>query len=473
MSGTKRDSLKDALRALEVNKPLRLSRSGLGLRPPSHSNVAEPVVPPTEAPRPERSPKEVAQLQRPATEAGQFEPPRNEVTRSLAAVFSPPPGRANDHRSEAPRLEEPHAEAAPAEAPDYGHAQVEAAQERPTQFELPPSEPDARAGDASATPWAGFFKLSHRVFAEPALRQIPGDCFRLFLWFSSRAWRYPTSTGILRASVRFIETETGMSHANISRSLKLLKDSGLVKIVEKDFKRGNIWRVSETATGRGPDLPPPRKELPQSERPEKIDEAASERASGALISRAKLPRNECDLKKIKNSKNLSQELPEEIVRELERTGPVQKRASEAEQLRKLLAFYTPEKINAAVAFVNTRGALVTGERCHSPFRYLATAIDDVLKAVERCGTASPPHAFSQNEKQIEAASLEEDKLKAIALARFNSELSSETRTDFLEQFKQREYPHGFSPPDRVVFSLAARDWLSRQTPFSSPFLRAG
>ena len=116
----------------------------------------------------------------------------------------------------------------------------------------------------SATP-QGFFKLSHGVFGEPLLRDLSGDCFRLFLWLSSRAWRYPTSGGVVRASVGYIELHAGMSHATISRGLKTLKEKGLITALESRIspltKDSSMNLNNQTTIPIGLKLVQPRKVL--------------------------------------------------------------------------------------------------------------------------------------------------------------------------------------------------------------------
>src|SRR5262249_11797153 len=96
--------------------------------------------------------------------------------------------------------------------------------------------------------------------------------------------------------------------------LKTLKDLALVTLLETDFKRGNVWKISPAAlTGHGPDNPtepgdkPPRIKVPQNEAPQNQREAASKRESSSLNLREELPQKAHNIKKYKNLRNLSQE----------------------------------------------------------------------------------------------------------------------------------------------------------------------
>lgn len=266
----KRDDLKERLKALRVNEPLKLNGE---MKPP----VDRKEVPQKEAP-----PKEVAQKKDTRIEAPQS---GDNKPRSNTQV-------------EAPRFEDAHTELA---QKVQGHN--EAPQPAAACPEVPQNEAPHRENGAPQ----GFFKLSHSVFAEPLLRELSGDCFRLFLWLSSRAWRYPTSGGVVRASVGYIELHAGMSHATISRGLKALKEKGLITVLEVDFKNGNLWQVSALACGHpGNDNRPPRSKAPQNEAAQIADSGASKNESHSLKMRVQPPQNEQDLRSFKKVKKLKE-----------------------------------------------------------------------------------------------------------------------------------------------------------------------
>jgi DNA-binding Lrp family transcriptional regulator len=131
----------------------------------------------------------------------------------------------------------------------------------------------------------------------------------------TRAWRYSTSDGTLRASISFIEEEIGLSHASISRSFKTLKELGLIKIVETDFKKGNLWEVSQIAYGGGTEKYHSQNEPPQNEVAQNKTEANSKRGTSSLKLSEKVPQSEGEYKKylININKNLKSEKLEKIV----------------------------------------------------------------------------------------------------------------------------------------------------------------
>lgn len=97
---------------------------------------------------------------------------------------------------------------------------------------------------------SGFFMLSHSVFTDSRLAQLSGDTFKLYLWMSSQAWRFPTSDGTIRAAISFISKGTLMSHATVSRALKSLISHELISIRVVDYKAGNIWSVTPFALAK-------------------------------------------------------------------------------------------------------------------------------------------------------------------------------------------------------------------------------
>jgi len=281
MTKRRDNDLKERLKALRVNEPLKLNREGVSMRPPQErKEVPQIEVPPSGTPR-----NELPQIEQPQTESRQPKLPlRNECAQNEGPQIE-------KARTEVAQIEPPQKEAAQTEVPSVPQV------ERPQT-----EEPQREVG----TP-QGFFKLSHGVFSEPLLKDLSGDCFRLFLWLSSRAWRFPSSGGVVRASVGYIEMQAGMSHATISRGLKTLKEKGLISIVEVDFKIGNLWQVSSLACGNpSHDDRPPRDKAPQNEAAQIASGGASKNGSQSLKLRSHLPQNEQDLRSFKKEKKLKE-----------------------------------------------------------------------------------------------------------------------------------------------------------------------
>ncbi len=290
MSNRRNDDLKERMKALRVNEPLKLKNEGLAFKPPV-----------------------------------QMEAPRNEVPHFQSAP------------QVIPQSEKARNEVVCSEAPQKEVAQLETARRGAAQNDPPQNE-------SAQKEVSGFFKLSHRVFSEPSLRDLSGDCFRLFLWLSSRAWRYPTSDGMVRASVGFIETNTGMPHATISRALKTLKDKSLVSIVQVDFKKGNVWRICPVAcsgpmSGGDPEDKQTQKKVPQSEAAQSGVQAASKRDGTQLAVRQLPPQIEQDLRSIKKIKNKKEPSSPPILLSVAPTDPeigIEERLAALEAFEKAL-----------------------------------------------------------------------------------------------------------------------------------------
>jgi len=430
-----RNDIKKALEKLQVNRPLRLPGDGPGLSaPPSKSAGKE--VPPSEVP-----PKQVAQFEAPQ---------KGKVTLNEPTQIDSPPKRGHHGaptpaQSEVPQFEQPSKQPPQFELTQIQHSQSELAQNEVSQDE--------------ATSSAAFFRLSPRVFSESLTRGLSGDCFRLFLWLSWRAWRYPNSPGVVRAAVSFIEQETGMGHATASRALKKLRESGLVELIETDFKRGNLWKVSGLACpNRSPD-PGTGSKAPRNEAPPKKSGGAPERGASDLKSSGKPPQNESHLKNYINLKNLSQEDANFFLERVEKFSAPKKRESELRHLESLLARFKTGELVGAVRYLETKGTL-RGESCHSPFSYLAVAADEVLKRIESRPPGSSVVAVppTESEQACESSNVE----ASLALSSFESELAPVAQEQFLTNFVQREFPHGFLPPIRVTKSLAAVAWLAQR-----------
>ncbi len=488
MSEKKPSSLRNALREMRVNEPLRLSKSGPSFKPPPEASSANgKEVPPREAPPSEAHRTEVPQKAEPRNEPPQneavqkeevqyevapSEPPRHEPTQSK------PPRNEDAHnghtqveqpqsevphlrqaQNEAPRSEIPRNEPASSEAPRKKQAKNEPPRNEATtetevaQIELPQIEQSSKA----------FFRLSDRAFSFPQLQRLSGDCFRLFLWMSSRGWRFQTSDGTLRASVGFIEDHTAMSHATISRCLKTLREASLLELLETDYKRGNVWCISPIAfAGCDPENLPPRSEQPQNGGPRREAAAPSKRDRSHLNLRTKPPRNEGQIRSIKKPKNLSQEGTEALLDRIEKIRAPEKQKTERDGLMQLLETHTCEEISTTLAYVDRYGTL-SGESCHSPFRYLATAIDDVLQTCRKKGFTPVAEADghrSRNEAKSQPDERQEEERKRTALAAFQSELTAEERTKVISDFVAKEFSFGYKPSEGLATRLAAMHWFT-------------
>jgi hypothetical protein len=452
-----RNDMKKALERLQVNRPLRLPGEGPGLVPPQQK-AEQMEVPPKGAPPKEEPREQVPQKHQPPNERPYYEVSESGVTQIEDAQIdgaqyeaSSRTGKVGKRNDQAFRERE---------ATQSGNAHddgppIEHTQNEGTRFQGPHNEvPDYGEPQLREPSAASFFRLSPRVFSESVTRNMSGDCFRLFLWLSWRAWRFPNSPGVVRAAVSFIEMETGMGHATVSRCLKTLKELKLVTLVETNFKRGNVWKVSNLACpGRVPD-PGPGGKQPKKEAARKEVAGASHAGGHSLKSSNERPQSELHIKNYKNLRKPHCSETQLLLNRIDRIEAPKKRIREAASLESLLAKFESRTVLQALEFVEKKGTL-KGEPCHSPFGYLTVAIDDVLKRVFQKTAAEK--AVVVFEVPVQSASIE----ATAALESFQQELSPPERDQFLETFIHSEFPHGFLPPRRVTESLAAVAWLTK------------
>lgn len=527
MSVKKNSSIRDRLRELRVNEPERLSKSGPMFKPPAEMpavvqnevppreapsskvpqiETAENVAPQSEQPQLEATHKEVTQrevaysevpkIELPQNEVSLREPPRNEVARKEATQKEAPKidvAHTEEPRSEQPRFEGAHKESPQVELPQnevtqFHVAQYEASPGEKAQNEVPYSEPPRKKqtkhevpqneGPSLAVgvqnelpqieqPSRTFFRLSDRAFSYPQIQQLSGDCFRLFLWMSSRAWRYLNSDGTLRAAVSFIEDHTAMSHATISRCLKTLREERLIELLETDYKKGNVWSISPVAfSGCDPENLPPRSGGPQNEGPRNEAVAASKRDRASLNLRDKVPQIEGQIRNIYKSKKLSQEDAQVLFDRIDSIRAPEKQKAEREGLMQLLETHQPEELETALAYVEKYGTL-SGEGCHSPFRYLAVAVDDVLQTCRKKGFSLPAKlnaSVRQTESETHRKEQQDAERTRSALAAFQNELSTEERANFVEAYVAKQFAWGYKPSGDLAMRLAAVQWFDeRQT----------
>jgi len=141
----------------------------------------------------------------------------------------------------------------------------------------------------------GYFRVSHTLFEDQAIQKLSGECFRVFLWMSSKAWRFQGSQGMLRASVSKISSETGVGKSTISRALSDLKKEKLIRLAKVDSKWGNLWWVESV-------FRTDQFEGAQIEEPQKRGEAPPFRDLCSLKMGEEVPRNEEHLKNLRKEK---------------------------------------------------------------------------------------------------------------------------------------------------------------------------
>jgi DNA-binding transcriptional ArsR family regulator len=317
----------------------------------------------------------------------------------------------------------------------------------------------------------GFFKMSHAIFCDSAIRKLSGDSFRLFLWMSTQAWRFPDSDGRVRASLTYIELGTGVSLATISRSLKQLKKEGLVTLIEKDFKHGNVWSVSRVAS-HDPEDPKTKTqdthyEPPQNKVPHSDHAAPLIRESISLTLREQVPQNEGQPRTFNNSqetKNSLSAIGSEKLREyFADLAPRTKREREIRAFQELRADYSEDRISQALERLLSGRAIGLKEPCHSPMAFLRHAIEQVLREVDSEESRQQESLKRQASEATQAAVRDaqvwrEQEVIAAKIATFEAAFPEGGE----RQEKIRELTPGLSfLPELSLRAMAAERWSQR------------
>ena len=144
---------------------------------------------------------------------------------------------------------------------------------------------------------------------------------------------------------------------------------------------------------------------------------------------------------------------------MDQIKPASKRESEINFLGKLLSEYSSQDVALAVTHVRKFGVLGSREECHSPLKYLSSAIEQVLPKA-RQHQALMDHT-ADHPKPSEAGLEHSDsdsagnRLRTIALAAFESELSDEEQSRYLAEVTKENSVSGYAPPVSVLRGVAA------------------
>lgn len=143
-----------------------------------------------------------------------------------------------------------------------------------------------------------------------------------------------------------------------------------------------------------------------------------------------------------------------------------KTTSEWDNFLELKEKFSETEISQALAHVQTHGVLFSKEPCHSPMKYLASAMNDVLNEVKRMQDECSA-ARTKNEMQENAIAVEKRKLKQIEIDRTIREAefqkllpSQEDQKRIILEFASRNPP--LSPESKIARSLAIQDWWAHK-----------
>jgi hypothetical protein len=358
-------------------------------------------------------------------------------------------------QKELPKSEKPRLEATQNQAPSEKLPILKAA---PREKIDPPENLD------------GFFKIPHSIFYDQELRELSGDSFRLLIWLCSRAWRFPDSDGTLRASVSFIKNGTGIGHAAISRSLKILQEKNFIELREQNFKHGNLWKLKNLNGGSGSKKLAPN-EPPQIKQPAIQGVGSSKQEGSSLEMRVEPPRIEAQPRNSINTRTerislADENMPEKISKYFESGLAPRKRDSEMKFYFELKNQYQEGEIELCYEYVTESCTSREASPIHSPMAYLSKAIADVLPLAAKAKEAQQQR--KENEilrikRKLEFETKErarEEKFENLELSFKNYFSDQGAETAYVKSFAKL-YPE-LNPQGSFLRAAAVSNWVKTQ-----------
>lgn len=277
-------------------------------------------------------------------------------------------------------------------------------------------------------------------------------------------------------SAKDLAKKTGIAASHIFITLRDLEDDGAIIRRTGGKNAKNCYALNrgffaKYTTKRGPEGVPPTSTDPVLDTEDELTTASvpklssdpvrsTHHQSGAITTHVNhenhvaIPIGKKESKKLKNS---LREVPEILRGFIESTRPAAKLESERECAFELLAEYSAEDIAAAVNHLRQNGVLGTGEPCHSPFRYLLSAAEQVLAQVSKVQEKRSQFIPSAQPEISEAP-----EAYAEALPLFENRLSDDAKRQYIAKYIELELPHGFLPPQGVLRKLVALRWYAEQ-----------
>lgn len=312
---------------------------------------------------------------------------------------------------------------------------------------------------------SGEIRIPHRLyeFAHRATSTrnelLVFDCLLRFSLGFHRSW--------CEAGYSFIAAWTGINDiTNIKKSLRTLISAGIVVKAKEHNSASNCGSIYELPVVKGYlEYVAARKERLPGEKTEKEPlgvlpsgyPAPGSVAPPAGGQEAYRPVGDLPPKKEnsnkRSKKTLSSELPPTLQTYIEQIKAPAKRDSELFFLAKLNEGHGFDEIAKAVQYVQQNGTLGNRDRCHSPLKYLAITISEVLAKV-----TEEERRFSPSGGTTTETERAEDTRGMQALHDFDTQLTDSERAKYLELAAQENSFKEFTPPPGVMRILAAARW---------------
>ncbi|QDK44626.1 hypothetical protein DOM22_05345 [Bdellovibrio sp. ZAP7] len=264
-----------------------------------------------------------------------------------------------------------------------------------------------------------------------------------------------------RLSNTFIATWTGLQPPNVRKALRSLKEMGLVTILvpgtassttlyDVPIVRGYLeWRrarendakVGSTVSHEG-DQSDPRGRFNEISKKENLNKTG------------------------KKTPSPSEALPHKISNYIESVRPHQKRVEEEYYLNLLLQDYPADDLGEALDHILIHGSLDTGEKIHSPMKYLSYTAEEVISSIHQSKEKALRREELRKKKEQDlqmqdARKKMEAEEMAKALIEFR-ELSAEDQSRQTEEYRKIQFGdyNQMMPPSEVMQKLVAAHWYN-------------
>jgi hypothetical protein len=316
-----------------------------------------------------------------------------------------------------------------------------------------------------------LYEFAHRV-TSTRNELLVFDCLLRFSLGFHRSW--------CEAGYSFIAAWTGINDiTNIKKSLKTLIGAGIVVKAKEHNSASNCGSIYELPVVKGYlEYVATKKDRSRTVETEKypVGELPTGRLTPGNVTPpaggqetygpvGDLPPKKENINK-NSKKTLSQERSTDLDAYVDQIKPASKRESEIHFLGKLLSEYSSQDVAMALAYLQRFGVLGRKEECHSPLKYLGSAIEQVLpKAREYqvlLNAVRDDRSTAKGDKPSAESVSAENRLRTIALSAFETELPQAEQDRLLADITRENSVRGYAPPIGVLRGMAALKWFDER-----------